>query len=183
MNLQLLHQKLPEICLWIDRTLATHQSQARTTDSYAFQRLPKFYPPHLLATTKVIKVARLPVPPLSDLGLTEFAEFERNQYGGITFRDTYFVLPGEASSEALHFHELVHVVQWQHLGVEKFLMAYALGYLHADSNPSKYRNNPLEVMAYELQEHFEHGGPSINVQADVQIRLDALLPSLFANAR
>src|ERR1035437_1720435 len=80
MNLQLLHQKLPEICLWIDRTLASHQSQARTTDSYAFQRLPKFYPPHLLATTKVIKVARLPVPPLSDLGLTEFAEFERNQY-------------------------------------------------------------------------------------------------------
>lgn len=56
------------------------------------------------------------------------------------------------ASEELHFHELVHVVQWARLGVDNFLLAYGLGLLL-----SGYAQSPLEQMAYELQRHFELG--------------------------
>jgi hypothetical protein len=45
-------------------------------------------------------------------GLTEFASLERRAFDGITFRNTFFVVKGR-ESEALYFHELVHVVQWE----------------------------------------------------------------------
>ena len=37
--------------------------------------------------------------------LTQFADFENMNAGGITYLDTYFVLWHEAECEALHFHE------------------------------------------------------------------------------
>jgi hypothetical protein len=67
----------------------------------------------------------------------------------------------------------VHVVQWQHLGAERFVMAYALGYLQGGG----YRANPLEVMAYDLQDYFEKNGQSIEVESFVRRQLDSLMPT------
>ena len=50
------------------------------------------------------------------------------------------------TTEATHFHELCHVVQWKALGVRDFLMTYALGLL-----AHGYRESPLEAIAYRLQ--------------------------------
>ena len=177
--LQKLRGALPEARLWIDRQLAAHQAKARSVASYAFKQLPRHYSPDLLATAKVVEIEHVPMLPLSELGLTEFAEFEAGQYAGITFKNTYFAMPDEAASEALHFHELVHVIQWGYLGVDGFLMAYSLGYLQA-TGADKYRGNPLEAMAYELQDRFERGTLSGDVQREVQARLDAVLPKIFA---
>jgi hypothetical protein len=174
-----LKRAVPDALIWIDRLLVAHQSRARTVGSYPFRRLPVHYTAELLATTQVVEVERLPMLPLSELGFTEFSEFENGQYGGITFKDTYFVNFDEASRESLHFHELVHVIQWRYLGEEKFLMAYALGYLQVNG-PNKYRNNPLEVMAYELQHQFERETLSVDVQTEVHGRLDVIVPALFA---
>jgi hypothetical protein len=55
------------------------------------------------------------------MGLERFSDFERMDAEGITYLDTYFVLAERAADESLHFHELVHVVQWRILGPEKFL--------------------------------------------------------------
>ncbi len=68
---------------------------------------------------------------------------------GITFRDMYFVDPA-CASESVHFHELVHVVQWRALGVRPFLLTYALGVLRQG-----YERSPLEAIAFELQAQFE----------------------------
>jgi hypothetical protein len=174
MNPKTLLEKLPLVQGWIDRTLADHRNRARPVASYRFPRLGAFYSTEFLASAKVVEVERVPVPPLSSFGLTGFGEFEGRNYAGITFLDTYFVQSGEALRESLHFHELVHVVQWQHLGVERFVMAYAVGYLQGGG----YRANPLEVMAYDLQEYFEKGGQPINVEAAVRQRLDGLIPML-----
>ena len=62
----------------------------------------------------------------------------------------------------------------QHLGEERFVMAYALGYLQGGG----YRANPLEVMAYDLQDYFEKGGQPINVEATVRQQLDGFIPAL-----
>lgn len=67
--------------------------------------------------------------------------------------------------------------RWQHLDVERFLMAYALGYLQGGG----YRANPLEVMAYDLQDFFEKGGQPINVEAAVRQQLDSFIPTLEGN--
>jgi hypothetical protein len=174
MNPQALLEKLPLVQDWIGRTLAEHSKQARPAASYRFPRLGHYYSNELLTIAKVVEVGRVPVPPLSALGLTGFGEFEGGNYAGITFLDTYFVQSGEALREALHFHELVHVVQWQHLGMERFVMAYAFGYLQGGG----YRANPLEVMAYNLQDYFEKGGQSIDVEAAVRQQLDGFIPAL-----
>jgi len=73
-------------------------------------------------------------------------------FDGITFKDTFFIQRGRESEELLHFHELVHVVQWARLGVDKFLLAYGLGLLQFG-----YEQSPLEAMAYELQNGFASG--------------------------
>ncbi len=45
---------------------------------------------------------------------------------GITYKDTYFINHLH-QTESLHFHELVHVVQWDWLWVDDFLLAYGAG--------------------------------------------------------
>jgi hypothetical protein len=174
MNPKELFEKLPSVRVWIDRTLAEHSNRARSVVSYRFPRLSAFYSKEFLSAAKVVEVERVPVPPLSALGLTGFVEFESGNYAGITFLDTYFVQSCEALRESLHFHELVHVVQWQYLGAERFVLAYALGFLQGGG----YRGNPLEVMAYDLQDYFEKGGQPIEVEAFVHRQLDAFIPTL-----
>lgn len=169
MNPENLRTKLPVIMGWIEATMAAHAKNARPVAAYGFLRLPEFYPPELLARTKVVAVASVPVPPLSALGLSEFADFERGDYDGITFKDTYFIRTSQGTNESLHFHELVHAVQWAHLGVEQFLLAYAAGVAACG-----YRNSPLEVMAFDLQNYFERKERPVDVVAVIRSELDKL---------
>jgi hypothetical protein len=80
---------------------------------------------------------------------------------GITFRDMYFVHPSH-SSEGVHFHEMVHVVQWKTLGVRPFLLTYALGIIQYG-----YEHSPLEAIAFESQARFEQGSAMSSVAEHV----------------
>jgi hypothetical protein len=75
---------------------------------------------------------------------------EMMSLAGVTYKDTFFVCNGQ-QRDSLYFHELVHVVQWDRLGVDNFLLAYAVGLLQHG-----YEQSPLEQMAFELQARFEH---------------------------
>jgi len=94
------------------------------------------------------------------MGLVQFEEFERRSFKGMTYKDTYFMLPQFARDESLHFHELVHVVQWGYLGVHGLLLGYAKGLLDAE----KYEDNPLESIACQLEEYFTAGKQPFNVE-------------------
>jgi hypothetical protein len=166
MDLQNFIPKLPPVRDWIERTLAAHRAEARPVASYRFQRLPRFYSPIFLETAFVVIVPRLPVVPLKSLGLPELEAFEKAEHAAITYRNTYFMLEAGSLDESLHFHELVHVIQWQQLGVDGFLTAYATGLVQ-----NGYRDNPLEVMAYDLQAHFDQGGQPMDVKSSVRSRL------------
>lgn len=178
MSLQLLQQKLPEVKAWIDRTLAAHAAQARPVAGLGFPRLGSYYSADLLASAKVIPVAKVPAPPLASMGLTGFDEFENLDAAGITYLSSFFVRHGYERDESLHFHELVHVVQWQHLGPERFIMAYALGHLLSGG----YRTNPLEKQAYGLQARFDRHDPPFNVVTLVRPELDRIVPALLSRA-
>jgi hypothetical protein len=166
MNLPDLLQKLPQVREWIERTLAAHRTETRSSASYRFERLPQFFTPVFLETAFVVEIPRVPLPPFASLGLPELAEFEKSNPAAITYRNTYFVREGAGSDESVHFHELVHVVQWQHLGVDGFLTAYATGFVEHG-----YQNNPLEAVAHELQAHFDQGGKPMDVKSLIRAKL------------
>jgi hypothetical protein len=134
---------------WIDHTLQVHANAATPVSHSPFIRLQDHYPDTLLARARVIVVARVPFPPVSELGLTEFRAMETMPLAGVTYNDTFFVSSGQQSA-SLYFHELVHVVQWDHLGVDNFLLAYAIGLLQHG-----YQQSPLEQMAFQLQASFD----------------------------
>ncbi len=146
-----LYTALPQVRGWIDQLLDAHADRARPVSALGFTRLPTCFPRELLERTKVVSVDRLPFPPVEKFGLPEFIPMQQRAFDGITFKDTFFLQQGSAS-EALHFHELVHVVQWSRLGVDNFLLAYGLGLISLG-----YDQSPLEKMAYTLQHSFELG--------------------------
>jgi len=157
---------------WIECTLAAHRSEVCTVQSLGFTRLPQYFSAATLAAAKTVVIPTIPVPPLTMMGLSEFADFERMAPDGITYLDTFFVRTPYARDESLHFHELIHVAQWDHLGPERFLTAYAAGHMQSGG----YRQNPLEIMAYQLQAAFDLRSPPFDVVARVKRELDALHP-------
>jgi len=102
-----------------------------------------------LASAKVILVDQLPIPPLSSWGLTRFSDFEHGNFSGITYLNTFFIKQDDVSNEAIHFHELIHVIQWRILGPERFLSLYSDGLERFG-----YRDCPLEKMAYDAEAAF-----------------------------
>jgi hypothetical protein len=89
------------------------------------------------------------------MGLKRFGDFEQMDMAGITYLDTYFV-----RADQVHFHELVHVIQWRLLGPENFLARYADGLERFG-----YRNSPLEKMAYNFQDRFDFEAQPFDVEA------------------
>ena len=73
------------------------------------------------------------------------------------------------TTRVLHFHEMVHVVQWRVLGAERFLALYADG-LEAFG----YRNSPLEKIAYDAQELFNHSAAVFDAEKLVTEKLESL---------
>jgi hypothetical protein len=138
----------PRLLGWIDATLRAHAANARTVISRGFPRLPLYFSADTLTSAKVVLVDQLPIPPLSSWGLTRFADFERGNFNGITYLNTFFI-QDELRNEEIHFHELIHVVQWRILGPEQFLRLYADGLERFG-----YRNSPLEKMAYDAEAAF-----------------------------
>lgn len=165
-TVDLLLQKLPLIKQWINMTLTAHAYYAKPMLGYGFQEIPKYFSQETLSSAKVVVVDKVPMPPLSQMGLPQLGSFENGNYAGVTYLDTYFLVPQVAHSESIHFHELCHLVQWKCLGLDKFLMVYALGLLQ-----NGYRNSPLEVMAYEYQVMFENKNPPFNVEKQIVDKL------------
>jgi hypothetical protein len=161
---------LPFVRDWIDQTLVASASRAKPVASFNFPRLGLYFGNELLTRAKVVFVDKVPVPPLSAIGLRRFADFENMKAIGITYQNTYFLLWHEAERESLHFHELVHVIQWQVLGAERFLALYADGL-----ERHGYRNCPLEMMAYDHEARFDSNANPYAVETDVRRQLAAMI--------
>ncbi len=151
---------------WITAIESAHAGQAQPVAAQGFPRLPHYFSRELLGSARVVVVERVPMPPLTALGLSQFAEFERADNSGVTYLDTYFVKRDRARDEALHFHELIHVLQWRALGPQGFLAAYAAG-LEAFG----YRDSPLEVMAYDAEAAFSQAAAIFDAEKLVADRL------------
>jgi hypothetical protein len=159
----------PKVMGWIQQTLSAHKKLTRPVASSNFKRLPLYFSRAQIEAAKFVVVDRVPVPPLSSIGLSQFKGFERGTYDGVTYLDTYFLTRAAAGNESLHFHEMTHIVQWRLLGAEFFLAMYAGGL-----EKFGYRDSPIEKMAYEVQELFERSGSIFDAERFVEQRLSAL---------
>jgi len=150
----MLHVQIPFIRSWIERTVAAHANTARPVgalvEACGFRRLPGYFDEDFLRRVRCAAVERVPLPPLVPAGLRRFAGFGTACCAGIAYGDTYFVDKRFELNESLHFHELIHAVQWDCLGFDRFIRAYARGLLREG-----YARSPLEIMAYEHQRRFE----------------------------
>ena len=156
----------PPLLDWIRTTLAASAHVAQTVASRGFSRLPLYFTEEILASTKVVLADPLPMPPLSSMGLAHFADFERGNFDGVTYIDTFFLKPTQSRNENTHFHELVHVIQWRLLGPERFLFSYANGL-----ECFGYRQSPLEAMAYDAETAFASSTTIFNVEKMVEEKL------------
>jgi hypothetical protein len=156
----------PPLLDWVQTTLTANTHLARTVASHGFSRLPLYFAEKTLASTRVVLVDPLPVPPLSSMGLARFAEFERGNFEGITYLDTIFLKPTQSNNETIFFHELIHVIQWRLLGPDRFLFSYANGL-----ECFGYRQSPLEAMAYDAEAEFASSTTTFNAEKMVAKKL------------
>jgi hypothetical protein len=159
----------PKLLSWIHETLSFYEKNAKPIASMQFARLPLYFDPTFLESAKFIAIDRIPMPPLSQMGLSRFAVFERGNFNGVTFLDRYFVKRTMVGEEALHFHELIHVIQWRLLGPEDFLVAYANGL-----DEFGYENSPLEKIAYDAETLFKQSSQVFDTEKFVAERLSHL---------
>jgi len=129
--------------------------------------LRAFFPQDVLCTATVAR-GRASEPPfysqLRAMGIRNAPAF--SDLAGITFEDVIVhVAPLRTS---LLFHELVHAVQYKHLGRERFAERYVRGFLTRGS----YEEIPLEKQAYELEDKFVRDpSTAFSVEADVVARI------------
>lgn len=178
MDISALQTRLPAIRKWIDTLVEERRPAARPLSSYGFTRLGQYFDAETLKRASVIEVDVVPKPPLTALGLHQFADFEQLNGAGLTYGDVYFVVRARANDESLHFHELVHTIQWHNLGVDRFILAYALGHLAGGG----YENNPLEEIAHTLEGIFTKEPRLFRVEPIVSQHLERVVPALMEAA-
>ena len=162
------HAALPKVRQWIDQLLEAYADRARPVFSLGYKQLSTCFPQELLERAKVVTMKRVPFPPVAQFGLPELAHMQQRLFDGIAYKNTLF-LRQDRTSEALCFHELVHVVQWSRLGEDNFLLAYGFGLLRFD-----YDLSPLEMMASSLQQHFKLGTLPRELVRVIEDRTDAI---------
>jgi hypothetical protein len=143
-------QHSPSIISWIQNTLLYYSKKKIALSHLDHPRLQGYFPTSVLENAFVVYVEEVPVIPLDSI--PELSFMNQLSAAGITYLDTFFIIEGERTNTAIHFHELIHVLQWEYLGMENFLLYYAHGLLHFG-----YRESPLERMAYDLEARFSAG--------------------------
>src|ERR1700737_108808 len=133
-----------------------------------------FFPEATLDAARVVVLAgdRVSNPPfygeLTKMGFEAASLPDFAHMAAITFVDT--VVSHEPFTNRLLFHELVHVVQYEKLGLTEFAAKYVRGFLSGGC----YEAIPLEMNAYELDARFAAAPTKIfPVEAEVLAWIDA----------
>lgn len=148
---------LEQIEQWIDATNIKYKTQRISCEKFTCE-FEGFYPSEFLKNAFYVVVDEIPKPDfpiLREMGLGDFVDMD---VAGITYKNTYYILPDAAKDLRVHFHELVHVAQWLKLGPDVFILRYI-----SEIQRVGYNDAPLEKMAYALDEQFVSKGDKIDV--------------------
>lgn len=154
---------------WVSRRRDMHRARAESIPWAVRDRLAPSFDRGLLQRVEVARIAKIPNPLGGLLSrLTPRGALDLSTVRGMAFIDTIVIAdanarPGEDEA-SLIFHEMVHVVQYQALGTLGFVRAYLAGWLGAGRS---YIDNPMEVMAFQLQDRFD-AGERVDVEREVR---------------
>jgi hypothetical protein len=113
------------------------------------KKLRLFFPAEVLENVRIVR-GRASEPSfytqLKAMGIRNAPAF--SSMAGITFQDV--IVHVDPLTDPLLFHELVHAVQYKHLGLHGFAQRYVRGFLMGGS----YEAIPLEQQAYKLEDQF-----------------------------
>ncbi len=150
---------------WIHQTNSAH-TEVRRSCSVFEAYFKGFYLPDFLETAFFVVTDEIPKPDFPELREVGLGDFIDMDVGGITYNDTYYVKQGAANELRLHFHELVHVLQWRELTPQGFIERYI-----REIQDFGYDKAPLENMAYALDGHYQNQGRPLNVEQYVRENL------------
>jgi hypothetical protein len=134
-------------------------------------RLSSFFPAETLARIRVVPVPAIPNPDfyraLRDQGARIPLDF--TVMSALTLVDTVLVSTkradfGAERFERLLFHEAVHVMQYEVLGLSRFMREYVVGWATAGFS---YEKIPIEVQAYALERRFAEGAAPFSVEGEI----------------
>jgi hypothetical protein len=131
-------------------------------------KMKPFFPLALLAEIRIVELRnqRIPNPPFyaeaKALGLTNLPEI--THMASLTFEDVV-IFPSEMNDRRL-FHALVHALQFQVLGLERYAELFVRGFLRTRSHVSV----PLEMHAFSLEAKFAEN-PDLPFSVEEMVRL------------
>jgi hypothetical protein len=145
---------IEQVAVYIKGQRQSYRLRAVPPDRNQKTAMQPFFPESTLGSARIAVLAgeRVSNPPfygeLTKMGfeagsLPDFADMD-----AITFGDT--VVSHGPYDDRLLFHELVHVVQYEKLGLAEFAAKYVRGFLSGGC----YEAIPLEMNAYELDARF-----------------------------
>lgn len=150
---------------WIDQTLKNYSNKIVSCECFS-SYFVGFYSSEFLSRCYYVVVEDIPKPDFPELRHAGLGNFIDMEIDGITYKNTYFIKKGKENNLTLHFHELVHVLQWQYLGAKVFISRYV-----SEIQQYGYRDAPLEKMAYTLDNHFKKRGRVFNIPNYVKQRI------------
>lgn len=159
---------------WIISQRNLHRSSAEQISSLDKKCLQSYFQTSTLDIIRISRVPRIENPEFYNVFVRagQPIPLDFSKMAGITFIDTVLIVESEEVKTdliSLLFHECVHVVQYQILGVNIFIEQYVYGWAR---NSFNYFAIPLEKDAYELQHMFEVSGQSpFSVEIEVRRRL------------
>lgn len=160
---------------WVKAERNHYRPSAAPLTGKEKRRFAGFFPPELLAAARVKVVSAIRNPDFyaayEELGKRYPLNLENAV--GFAVVDTVLIARshggrGTEARVSLLFHELVHLTQYQVLGVdaqlERYIRALAEGGF-------RYRANPFEVQAFELQRRFDRRPQAVfSVEDEVRRR-------------
>ncbi len=159
---------------WIESQRAQHRLHADPLPDTTLAALSGFFAKETLDRTRIRHVASIDDPPF-------YREFEEagesfpldfKVWAAITFGDVILVnreqVPGPPSHSVI-FHEMVHVVQYDVLGIHEFARTYVTPFIQ---NRFNYMSIPLESVAFDLQGRFEEwSGDPFSAEAEIRSQI------------
>ena len=145
---------IQRVATYIDGQRQTYRGKAAALSQNQRTVMQLFFPASTLDSARVVVLAgeRVSNPPfygeLLKMGFESGSLPNFADMAAITYVDT--AVSHEPFTDRLLFHELVHVVQYEKLGLAEFAAKYVKGFLSGGS----YEAIPLEMNAYELDARF-----------------------------
>lgn len=150
---------------WIDLTNERFFNQRQSCELFT-RDFAGFYSEEFLSNSYFVVVDSIPKPEFPEIRQAGLSDFLDMEVQGITYKNTYYIVPRVAQDLRLHFHELVHVAQWKTLGTIGFLQRYI-----SEVQSVGYNEAPLEKLAYAFDRHFSQGGKKVDVPSYVESKI------------